>query len=107
MINVQLEDMLAEEAANFPLNKFLKIDGSTNTRRIRQLEPDFQQEALNLIFISKAINIHGRKYGYSEVTYSTMSQLVTIICDIHGEFKQTAKVHLNGSGCPKCARNIK
>lgn len=107
MMNKLIEDKWAKEAFDFPINKFLKIDGSTNTRRIKQLHPDFQQEALNLIFTRKAIEKHGRRYGYSEVNYSTMSQLVTIICEDHGEFKQTAKVHLAGSGCPKCARGVK
>lgn len=104
MMNKLAEDALAQEALEFPLGKFLKSDGTTNTRRIKQLHPDFQQDALNLIFIRKAIEVHGRRYGYSEVKYSTMTQLVTIICEEHGEFKQTAKVHLAGSGCPKCSK---
>ena len=52
--------------------------------------------------IQKANKIHNNKYDYSKVQYTNMNQKVTIICPIHGEFRQIFKLHLNGSGCPKC-----
>ena len=54
-------------------------------------------------FIRKAKEIHGDKYDYSKVVYKKAIKPVTIICPIHGEFKQTPHDHLRYSGCKKCA----
>ncbi len=59
-------------------------------------------------FIAKATKIHGDKYDYSKVNWVNVSNLqkdfITIICHEHGEFKQRPYSHMNGTGCPKCAR---
>ena len=54
------------------------------------------------MFIEKARKIHGDKYCYSKVNYHRLSDTITIICPIHGEFKQKAGLHLQNRGCPKC-----
>ena len=54
-------------------------------------------------FIKKAKEVHGDKYDYSKVEYKNDKTPVTIICPIHGEFKQRPANHLNGNGCKKCA----
>lgn len=54
-------------------------------------------------FIAKAKNIHGDKYDYSKVEYVKYDTPVTIICPEHGEFQQKPYIHLDGSGCQKCA----
>ena len=53
-------------------------------------------------FIHEAYNIHGNKYDYSLVNYKHSHYSITIICPIHGEFKQSPQLHLRGSGCKKC-----
>lgn len=53
-------------------------------------------------FVNKANYIHNNKYDYSLVKYSGNKNHVTIICPIHGEFKQRPDKHLRGQGCPKC-----
>jgi len=53
-------------------------------------------------FISKAKAIHGDKYDYSLVKYNKSLEKVSIVCSLHGEFKQTPNSHLRGSGCPAC-----
>lgn len=53
-------------------------------------------------FIEKAIEIHGNKYDYSKTEYINANTKITIICPIHGEFKQNARNHLQGQGCPLC-----
>lgn len=53
-------------------------------------------------FIEAAIKIHGNKYNYSKVEYINNVTKVCIICPEHGEFWQTPKMHLRGSGCKKC-----
>lgn len=55
-------------------------------------------------FIEKAKEVHGNKYDYSKVAYKKANEKVTIICPTHGEFQQTPHHHLEGSGCPLCAR---
>jgi len=57
------------------------------------------------IFIVKAKEIHGNKYDYSKVEYINNRTKVIIICPIHGDFEQTPKEHLKGSGCSKCGEN--
>ena len=54
-------------------------------------------------FIKKAKEVHGDKYDYSKVEYKNNKTPVTIICPIHGEFRQRPANHLNGNGCKKCA----
>ena len=53
-------------------------------------------------FVSKARNIHGDLYGYTETVYVDSRSDVTIHCSRHGRFRQVASVHLQGLGCPAC-----
>lgn len=53
-------------------------------------------------FIQDAIKIHGNKFDYSKVNYYNKETPVIIICQKHGEFKQSPNAHLSGAGCPKC-----
>lgn len=55
-------------------------------------------------FIKKAKELHGNKYDYTKVEYVNSSTKVCIICPEHGVFWQTPNSHLNGRGCPKCAK---
>lgn len=54
-------------------------------------------------FINKSNSIHSHEYDYSLVEYGiNNTEKVLIVCKKHGIFKQSPKVHLNGSGCRKC-----
>lgn len=56
-------------------------------------------------FINISSQIHNNFYDYSLVCYKKVSQKVSIICPIHGEFKQTPGHHMyKKQGCPKCNR---
>lgn len=55
-------------------------------------------------FIEKARKVHGNKYEYDNVVYSNSKTPVSITCLEHGDFKMTPNKHLNGQGCPICAR---
>jgi hypothetical protein len=47
--------------------------------------------------------IHGDRFDYSEVVYKGCRVLVTIICRIHGFFRQRPSDHIHQQqGCPKC-----
>lgn len=54
-------------------------------------------------FIIKAIEIHGNRYEYSQVSYKNNREKVEIICHTHGPFLQTPANHLSGRGCPQCS----
>ena len=56
------------------------------------------------IFIEKAKKKHGDKYDYSNVEYKHNREPVCIVCPEHGEFWQKPYTHLNGCGCPECAK---
>lgn len=52
--------------------------------------------------IEKFRATHGDKYDYSKVEYTGYGNPVTIICPIHGEFKQAPFAHINGDRCKEC-----
>ena len=59
-------------------------------------------------FISRAKDIYGDLYDYSQTEYVNNHTPVTIICSIHGEFKKTAANHIHGrQGCPWCSNRSK
>ena len=59
-------------------------------------------ESKTINFREKAKKKHGEKYVYSKTEYVHSHTKVTIICLIHGEFKQTPGNHLRGQGCYDC-----
>lgn len=56
-------------------------------------------------FIELSQNKHGNRYDYSQVEYINSHTKVAIICPIHGLFQQLPNDHINGVGCPNCARD--
>lgn len=56
-------------------------------------------------FLSRSNQIHGNKYDYSKVKFNSVYDYITIICPIHGSFKQRVCNHLNGRGCSKCKQS--
>ena len=57
-------------------------------------------------FVDKANKVHNFKYNYTKTIYIKDIEEVTILCEVHGEFKIKANTHLNGVGCKKCG-NLK
>lgn len=54
-------------------------------------------------FVEKSISIHGDKYSYEFVSYTTSHKKVDIFCKKHKNiFKMKPNNHLNGNGCPSC-----
>ena len=58
-------------------------------------------------FLTRAREIHGTLYDYSDVTYKNSKIHIDIICNIHGTFSQTPEKHCLGRGCPKCGGTSK
>lgn len=56
-------------------------------------------------FIERAREVHGEKYDYSKVDYTTRDTKVTITCHEHGDFEQKPSHHIsNKNRCPICAK---
>lgn len=68
----------------------------SNTQRITQE-----------VFLERAPKIHENKYDYSKVHFDNLDEFVTIICPVHGEYQQRAKVHYRGYGCPMCGGSMR
>jgi hypothetical protein len=49
--------------------------------------------------------VHGKRFDYSQTDYVNSRKKLKIACKIHGQFKQSPNSHLNGRGCPNCAKN--
>ena len=62
---------------------------------------NFNKKLTKEKFIEKAKSVHGDLYDYSKVEYINSTTDVCIVCNKHGEFKQTPKLHFK-SGCPIC-----
>lgn len=65
-------------------------------------------------YLLKVNNVHNYKYDYSETVYKNKNTKICVICHKkdengieHGKFWLTAHNHLNGRGCPKCAKKYK
>jgi hypothetical protein len=56
-------------------------------------------------FIKKAREVHGDKYDYSKVNYTTAITPVEITCPKHGPFLQRPAAHLSNQGCPYCSES--
>ena len=57
-------------------------------------------------FLQQATARHGDKYEYHDDGYTNSHGKVNIYCEIHGWFRQTAISHINGCGCPGCAKDL-
>ncbi len=53
-------------------------------------------------FVAKAKVLFGDLYDYSKTIYVHSHKKVTVICQVHGEFKIQASCHLERQGCPMC-----
>jgi hypothetical protein len=54
-------------------------------------------------YIKIANSVHNNKYDYSKTVYKKSTKKIIIICPKHGEFKQEAQSHLQGTGCFQCS----
>lgn len=55
--------------------------------------------------LAKNKNPEFRDFRYLALDFSTKKASIIYECSKHGEIKQSASVHLNGCGCPKCGRD--
>jgi hypothetical protein len=55
-------------------------------------------------FVKESNIIHNFKFTYVEDVniFKSLKTYTTIVCPLHGEFRQTVQAHLTGRGCSKC-----
>lgn len=58
-------------------------------------------------FIKELKQLYGNKFDYSKVEYKGTKTPVILICEEHGEFKQTPASLLRGINCTKCTKKHK
>ncbi len=73
----------------------------------REIGEDRGPKSTKESFITRAKEIHGDKYDYSKIKYINTKTPISILCPIHGKFVQAPYVHLRGSGCPECGKEIR
>lgn len=67
--------------------------------------PNILTKYNQLIFIEACNEVHNSIYDYSNTIYKSIQDYITVICNIHGEFVQTAVTHLlRKCGCPHCGK---
>lgn len=98
------KDKLGEEHGEFLMRPNDHLMGVGCPKCGNKRRSELKKYSLNE-FIEKAKKIHGDKYDYSKVEYKGSLIEVCIICPIHGEFWQIPNAHLNGQGCPECAKS--
>lgn len=59
----------------------------------------------NEYFKNRAVEVHGDRYNYSKINYTSKSEKICIICPEHNEFWQSPDNHLYGYGCEICGHD--
>jgi hypothetical protein len=57
-------------------------------------------------FISKAVRKFGPRFDYSNMGYKDQYTKVRLVCQEHGIFYQSPRMHLNGHGCTRCGIDV-
>lgn len=76
-----------------------------NCPRCTAIALGIQQRYTRNEVISRFKQIHGTKYLYHLVDYTTAKRKIIIICRKHGPFNQMSHSHMSGRGCPRCVES--
>lgn len=90
----------------FQITPSAHLNGKQGCPECGKISSSNAKRLTNETFIEKATEIHGDKYGYSQVIYKDYDTKLRIYCPIHGYFEQSPDSHLHGKGCPRCAHNL-
>ena len=56
-------------------------------------------------FFAKCTFVHNGFYDYSQTEYKGSDEFIEPICPLHGKFRQIARNHAFGQGCPVCSQS--
>ena len=54
-------------------------------------------------WILRAQLVHNSFYTYDNAVFTGIEKPITVTCPVHGDFEQSAIVHISGHGCKKCS----
>jgi very-short-patch-repair endonuclease len=83
-----------QQPSNHLINRGCVDCGRERTGKINSSDRD--------TFITKAKELHGELYDYSNVNYVNSNTHVVITCKTHGDFRQSPGGHLMKKGCRTC-----
>lgn len=96
-------DIICVEHGTFSISPAKHYSG-TGCARCAQLATGKYLRKSTEDFIRDAKRVHGDRYDYSNVQYTTNTNKVRIICREHGEWLAPPNKHLLGTGCHACAK---
>lgn len=97
--------ILCKEHGEFEQTPASHISAKSGCPKCAVIASSLMRSTGSEAFIESAKQIHdGKNYDYSLVEYKNTDTNVIITCPTHGYFLQAPNNHLNGAGCPKCAR---
>ena len=130
-LNKFIEDAIKVHGIKYGYDKVVYVDANTLVKiTCIKCEKDFSQTPENHLhggcltcgvringeikkkkaadtFITRAIKVHGKKYGYDKTVYICARTNVLITCLVcNEEFPQTPGHHLQGQGCTTCAYRL-
>ena len=74
-----------------------------NDKKVIRNTPERRAKTVAML-LERARAKHGDKYDYSKLGFEATRIPVTIICPIHGEFKQRIYSHIDSTGCGECGK---
>jgi hypothetical protein len=95
----QTIEVICPKHGKFTINLKRHLNGNKCKKCANELLKSNTEE-----FIEKSAQIHGENYDYSDSNYISSKEYLIIKCKAHGEFLQRPNNHLNGHGCPICAK---
>ena len=98
----EINTVICPEHGEFKQSMNNHINNKQGCPECAQLSRNIKMSYDTEKFIEVANKKFNYKYDYSKVNYTNNKTKITIICEIHGEFKQTPMSHLANNGCPLC-----
>lgn len=92
-----------------PIHGFVEVSPSrhkngSHCKRCSAKERSIFKPLSKEVFLEEAKITHNNKYDYSLVeNFETVNDKITIICPVHGKFRQRLHSHRKGYGCDRCA----
>lgn len=97
--------IICKKHGEFKIKASRHLVGAGCTKcKLEKLSNDRKYAPEKWIEMSK--KIHNNKYKYYDLNIKDGNSTISIICPIHGEFKQKIRIHVIGCGCKACSKTI-
>lgn len=99
-------EVICKDHGSFYTTYDQHLNKKTKCKKCAQLVINKKNTKTNKQFIRQSKNIHLDMYTYDFCRYIKDEEQVIITCKKHGNFSQKATNHLQGKGCPDCAKEL-